>query len=148
MRLAARHRDVAALALGFALDRALGDPARGHPVAGFGHAAAMLERRTWRARRAAGILHVALVLSAVGAFARRGARNPICAALVVWATLGGRSLEWAALTMVELLEQGSIDAARPCDSFPGLGDEHIRLAVRTPGEHALLAGAITRALEH
>lgn len=112
MRLAARHRDAVALALGFALDRALGDPARGHPVAGFGRAAAVLERRTWRARRAAGILHVALALGAVGALARRVARNPICAALVVWATLGGRSLERAALTMVELLEQGSIDAAR------------------------------------
>lgn len=38
-------------------------------------------------------------------------------------------------------------AARPCDSFPGLGTDHIRLAVRTPAEHAVLADAIARALD-
>lgn len=112
MRLAAKHRDAAALALGFALDRAFGDPAARHPVAGFGAVAAMLERHTWRPSRVAGILHVALLLGAVGALARRIEANPICSALLVWATLGGRSLERAALTMVELLQEGKIDAAR------------------------------------
>jgi histidinol-phosphate aminotransferase len=38
-------------------------------------------------------------------------------------------------------------AARPCDSFPGLGADHIRLAVRTPAEHAVLVDAIARALD-
>jgi histidinol-phosphate/aromatic aminotransferase/cobyric acid decarboxylase-like protein len=38
-------------------------------------------------------------------------------------------------------------AARPCDSFPGLGTDHIRLAVRTPAEHAVVVDAIARALE-
>ncbi|HTU78450.1 MAG TPA: Rv2231c family pyridoxal phosphate-dependent protein CobC [Solirubrobacteraceae bacterium] len=38
-------------------------------------------------------------------------------------------------------------AVRPCDSFPGLGTDHIRLAVRTPAEHAVLADAIARAIE-
>lgn len=38
-------------------------------------------------------------------------------------------------------------AVRPCDSFPGLGSDHIRLAVRTPSQHAVLAAAIARALE-
>lgn len=37
-------------------------------------------------------------------------------------------------------------AVRPCESFPGLGQEHIRLAVRTPAEHAVLAAAIAQAL--
>jgi len=37
-------------------------------------------------------------------------------------------------------------AARPCESFPGLGADHIRLAVRTPAEHAVLVDAIARAL--
>lgn len=50
-------------------------------------------------------------------------------------------------TLVSDLERERI-AVRPCESFPGLGAEHIRLAVRTPGEHTLLASAITRALEH
>ena len=39
-------------------------------------------------------------------------------------------------------------AARPCDSFPGLGTDHIRLAVRTPAEHAVLVDALSRALGH
>ncbi|MGA2165309.1 MAG: Rv2231c family pyridoxal phosphate-dependent protein CobC [Solirubrobacteraceae bacterium] len=38
-------------------------------------------------------------------------------------------------------------AVRPCDSFPGLGADHIRLAVRTPPDHAVLVDAIARALE-
>jgi histidinol-phosphate aminotransferase len=38
-------------------------------------------------------------------------------------------------------------AARPCDSFPGLGTDHIRLAVRTPAEHAVAVDAIARALD-
>lgn len=38
-------------------------------------------------------------------------------------------------------------AARPCDSFPGLGKDHVRLAVRTPAEHAVLVDAIGRALD-
>ena len=50
---------------------------------------------------------------------------------------GGRSL------VSRLAEDGI--AVRPCDSFPGLGPDHIRLAVRTPTEHRLLAAAITRA---
>ncbi len=39
-------------------------------------------------------------------------------------------------------------AARPCGSFPGLGDDHIRVAVRTPEEHAVLVDAFARALDH
>jgi len=38
-------------------------------------------------------------------------------------------------------------AVRPCDSFPGLGTDHIRLAVRTPAEHAVLVDALARALD-
>ena len=37
-------------------------------------------------------------------------------------------------------------AARPCESFPGLHADHIRVAVRTPAEHAVLAHALARAL--
>lgn len=38
-------------------------------------------------------------------------------------------------------------AVRPCASFPGLGPDHIRIAVRTPAEHSLLTTAIARALD-
>ncbi|MGX5656691.1 cobalamin biosynthesis protein, partial [Geodermatophilus nigrescens] len=60
------RRDVptaAGLALGAAADLLLADPARRHPVAGFGSLAAALERRVWRDARPAGAAH-ALVLVA------------------------------------------------------------------------------------
>ena len=42
---------VALLVAGFAADAALGDPARMHPVAGFGDLAGAVERRLWRPSR-------------------------------------------------------------------------------------------------
>jgi adenosylcobinamide-phosphate synthase len=108
----AGERDAIVLALGFALDRALGDPARGHPVGGFGALATALERRTWRPRRRAGIAHVALLLAVVAWIGRRAEASPATSALVVWVSLGGRSLERAALTMAELLRAGDLPAAR------------------------------------
>lgn len=48
-------------------------------------------------------------------------------------------------TLVDALARGGI-AVRPCESFPGLGADHIRLAVRSPAEHETLTGAIARAL--
>ena len=45
---------------GVALDALLGDPRRGHPVAGFGRAAGWLEQRTYADDRARGALYTAL----------------------------------------------------------------------------------------
>lgn len=42
-----RGMRAAGLVLGIALDAALGDPQRWHPVAGFGRWAGWLEHRTW-----------------------------------------------------------------------------------------------------
>lgn len=100
--MTASRARAAGLVLGFVADRVLGDPQRFHPVAGFGRAAAALERCTYADRRAAGVLHVAVLVggSAVAgvltqATARR--RGPVAETLVVagctWAVLGGRSLE-------------------------------------------------------
>ncbi len=58
--------------LGYLADVALGDPRRGHPVAGFGAVAGRLERLTYRDRRAAGALHTALLLIPLGAGAAPG----------------------------------------------------------------------------
>ena len=81
------------LLLGVVLDRALADPRRGHPVAGFGRVAAALERRTYADRRSAGAVHV-LVL--VGGAAALGAvappRSTLATAAATWAVLGGTSL--------------------------------------------------------
>jgi adenosylcobinamide-phosphate synthase len=106
------ERDAIALAIGFALDRALADPTRGHPVAGFGALATALERGTWRPDRRAGIAHVGLLLALAAWIGRRADRSTASSALVVWVALGGRSLERAALTMAELLQTSELPAAR------------------------------------
>ena len=66
----------AGLLLGAAADAVLGDPRRGHPVAGFGAVAAALERRGYADRRGAGVRHVAVLVGgavALGAAAERAA---------------------------------------------------------------------------
>ncbi|MFR9801059.1 cobalamin biosynthesis protein [Pseudonocardia sp. RS010] len=50
------------LALGVAADLVLGDPRRGHPVAGFGRVAAALERRLYADSRGAGAVYTALLV--------------------------------------------------------------------------------------
>jgi adenosylcobinamide-phosphate synthase len=97
-----------ALAVGWLADRVLGDPARFHPVAGFGRAANALERRTWRPSRRAGALHtLALVVPAAAL-----AAHPALRSAVVWASLGGRSLERAALRLAAALHAGDLAEAR------------------------------------
>jgi adenosylcobinamide-phosphate synthase len=110
----------AGLALGAAADLLLADPRRGHPVAGFGQAAAALERRVWRDSRAAG---AGYTLACVGTATALGtalhrltaprppARTAVTAA-VTWAVLGGTSLDRAATTMASHLEAGDLAAAR------------------------------------
>jgi adenosylcobinamide-phosphate synthase len=107
-----------AILLGFAADRALGDPARLHPVAGFGAIAAWLERWVWRPSRVVGAVYagalVAVVWGAIAVGGRRlasPARRPFAVA-VLWATLGGRSLERAALRLQAALDAGDLDRAR------------------------------------
>ena len=111
-------RGGAAIVLGFAADRAFGDPSRRHPVAGFGAVAAWVERRVWRPSRLAGALYagalVAVVWGAVAASARRLAPHGrvAFAVAVLWAVLGGRSLERAALRLRAALDAGDLDHAR------------------------------------
>ncbi|WP_345523628.1 cobalamin biosynthesis protein [Nocardioides conyzicola] len=95
------------LVAGFAADRVWGDPARWHPVAGFGTTAATLERISYADRRAPGVVHVGLL---VGGAALLGARTPV--ALATWAVLGGRSLDREAEAVQRLLEAGDLPGAR------------------------------------
>lgn len=106
---------------GYAADVALGDPERGHPVALFGQAAAAAERVTYRDSRAAGVLHVGLLVGAVGLLGAAGQRmagrggrpwSIAVTATATWAALGGSSLARTGLTMAELLERGDVDGAR------------------------------------
>lgn len=110
--------DAAAIVLaGYAADRVLGDPARLHPVAGFGTVAAALETRTWHPSRGAGAVYAALLVGgtwAATAAARRlvGRAGPLVDAAVLWATLGGRSLERAADALAGAVENGDVERAR------------------------------------
>ena len=110
----------AGLALGAAADLLLADPRRRHPVAGFGQAAAALERRTWRDSRAAGAGYAGACVgtaTALGAALHRLTRDRPAArtsvtALTTWAVLGGTSLGRAATTMDRHLAAGDLPAAR------------------------------------
>jgi adenosylcobinamide-phosphate synthase len=101
-----------ALVLGFAVDAVLGDPARFHPVAGFGRAAATLERLWWRPHRTRGAVHVALLVGAAAGIGRLVERNLALRAFSVWVVLGGRSLGREALLLADALERGAVDEAR------------------------------------
>ncbi len=110
----------AALVNGWLLDRLLGDPRRGHPVAGFGWIAAALERCVWRPTRAAGVVYTAALVggTALAAAAADLALRPrpyarlAYRSVVVWVTLGGRSLETIALRFAGHVQDGDVFAAR------------------------------------
>ena len=112
--------DATGLLVGYALDAALGDPRRWHPVAGFGRAAGALERRLYTPRRRSGAVFTAL---AVGAPVLAGAaaaaltrRRPVARAALVaaatWTVLGGRTLRREARIMAGHLERDDLAAAR------------------------------------
>jgi adenosylcobinamide-phosphate synthase len=109
-----------ALIAGFGADLLLGDPRRAHPVALFGSLAARLERRLWRPTRVAGVFHLTALAGLCGVLAAaghglaarvRGGAHPFDA-LVLWISLGGRSLRREAGAVADLLADGRPEAAR------------------------------------
>jgi adenosylcobinamide-phosphate synthase len=100
------------LLLGFAADRLLGDPARYHPVAGFGRLAAAVETRTWADGRMAGVRHTALLVGATLAAGRLLPERTLVVAVCTWAVLGGRSLAREAEAVHAHLVRGDLPAAR------------------------------------
>ena len=109
-----------ALAGGFAADLLLGDPRRGHPVAGFGRAAGAFERAVYAPSRVRGALFCGVLVggAALGAelTARAASRiwggRAAVLVLVTWAALGGRSLARAGDEISERLARGDLDGAR------------------------------------
>ncbi|GAA1955551.1 cobalamin biosynthesis protein [Amycolatopsis minnesotensis] len=110
----------AGLAAGYAADLVLGDPARWHPVAGFGSAAAALERRVWADSKAVGTAYATVCTGAATAFGflaqaatreRPAARFALTAA-ATWAVLGGRGLAAEGTAMAALLDRGDVPSAR------------------------------------
>ena len=126
------------LALGYGADLALGDPRRGHPVAGFGTVALGLERRLYGPTRARGALFCGLLVGGAalaGHVLSRLLGRRAALAVVTWAALGGRSLRREAATIAAQLERDDLEGARR--SLPAL-------AGRDPA--ALDAGGIARAV--
>jgi adenosylcobinamide-phosphate synthase len=120
-RLHSRAANAVGVLGGYLADFALGDPRRGHPVAVFGQAAAKFEQFTYRDSRIAGVVHVGLLVGAVGLVGaglqrdarRRGRLCSIAAtATATWISLGGTTLARAGLDMSELLDRGDVEAAR------------------------------------
>jgi adenosylcobinamide-phosphate synthase len=115
----------AGLLLGAAADAVVGDPRRGHPVAGFGALAAALERHGYADRRGAGVRHVSVLVGgavALGAVAERVAdgfvaRTAVTAA-ATWVVLGGTSLHREGAALAGELDRGDLAAARA--RLPGL----------------------------
>ncbi|MHC3000747.1 cobalamin biosynthesis protein [Gordonia sp. GN26] len=108
----------AGLVAGFLLDKALGDPSTGHPVAGFGRLTSALERRMYRDSRTAGAGLLAVAAGGVvvaGAAATAGRRAPALVTLTAastWIALGGTSLCRVGDAVADALEADDIDAAR------------------------------------
>lgn len=105
------------MVIGYAADQALADPPRWHPVAGFGWAAAGLERYTYAKRRGAGVVHEVALVGSVLVLGRcvqrlaRPAQVP-AVALATWAVLGGRSLVVEARAIEHLLGSDDLPQAR------------------------------------
>ncbi|MEE6257425.1 cobalamin biosynthesis protein [Plantactinospora sonchi] len=112
--------NAAGLAVGYALDALIGDPRRGHPVAGFGQFAGALERRLYRPDRTAGVGYAALAVGVpvlLGGAAALATRNrPLARAALVaagtWTVLGGRTLRHEAAAMSRALGTADLPAAR------------------------------------
>ncbi|SIS09092.1 cobalamin biosynthesis protein [Williamsia sterculiae] len=132
------------LVAGYLADRVVGDPRRGHPVAGMGTAAAALERRLYRDSRPTGSLFTACCVApvwAVGMAADRCA--PLSATAVsTWIALGGSSLCDVGDDLATRLERGDVDGARTlipslCGRDPRALDETglVRAAIESIAEN-------------
>jgi adenosylcobinamide-phosphate synthase len=120
MTLSRRWPAAVGLAVGYLADRVVGDPGRGHPVAGFGAAAVWLEARCYADRRAAGLVHTGALVGAGVALgvvverliSNRSLSTVVTTAAATWAVLGGRSLSREAATVAGQLADGRLVAAR------------------------------------
>ncbi|MFN0284966.1 MAG: CobD/CbiB family cobalamin biosynthesis protein [Kineosporiaceae bacterium] len=114
------------LVLGVAADALLGDPHRWHPVAGFGRAAAALERRMYADAVGPGAAFTALSVGlpwCLGVVAERAtAGRPVARLLVTavstWAVLGATSLAREGAEMARLIEGAEAEAEATADPVP------------------------------
>lgn len=108
------------LVLGVAADAAFGDPARWHPVAGFGRWAGAIERLCYGNTVARGVAFAAAsvvpVVALGAAVERAGAGRPVVRVLTTaaatWVALGARQLREAGVAMAGRLDAGDLAGAR------------------------------------
>jgi adenosylcobinamide-phosphate synthase len=120
MTLSRASASALGLGLGYLADGLLGDPRRGHPVAGFGTMAAALERRCYADDRRAGVAYVLTLVGGVtilgvglSTLVRRDPwLNVAVTAAAAWAVLGGRSLRHEATVIGRQLLAEDLDGAR------------------------------------
>lgn len=109
----------AGLAGGLVLDRIVGDPRRGHPVAAFGRTALVSERLLYADARLPGTLHAVLLVggaAGLGLAAKTAtpgaASRSVLTAVATWSVVGGTTLRAEAAAMSDLIGAGEIDGAR------------------------------------
>jgi adenosylcobinamide-phosphate synthase len=100
------------LVIGVVADEVFGDPARLHPVAGFGTVAAALERRLYADAKLNGALYTAILVGGAAGLGYLLRRVPGATALGTWAVLGGAGLRGVGRELAQHLEAGDIDGAR------------------------------------
>jgi adenosylcobinamide-phosphate synthase len=104
------------MGIGVVADRLLADPARFHPVAGFGNVATALERRMWAPRRSRGLAYAVTLIAAVAGAGllveRLGRQRMVLTAASTWTVLGGTSLARSAGRISAALQAGDLDQAR------------------------------------
>lgn len=105
------------LLVGYLADRAWADPARAHPVAGFGLAAGRFERAVWADSRGRGLAYAGLcvgttVLAAAAAEQASPRRRRAALVGATWSVLGGTSLARAGTAVANALEAGDLATAR------------------------------------
>lgn len=103
-----------AILAGYGADLVLGDPKRYHPVAGFGQAAAAVERFAYapNRRRGAAVAAGLVIGAAAAADAMTWIAPEVTLAALTWGTLGGRSLRREALAVAELARDDDLPRAR------------------------------------
>jgi adenosylcobinamide-phosphate synthase len=131
----APHTRVIGVLAGYLVDLLLADPRAAHPVAGFGAAASVVERITYRDTRIGGAVHVGALVGAaslLGAALQQRARrrgpgwSVAATAAATWIALGGTSLVRIGLAMSDLLGRDDVDGAkRLLPSLCGRDPEHL-----------------------
>ena len=108
------------LVTGYLADQVLADPARFHPVAGFGWVAQRLERILYADSKLAGFAYSTILAGSAAAGGMIAERltdgRPLlkysATAIVTWAVLGGRSLHAEAVIIQDMMNEGDLAAAR------------------------------------